>query len=213
MAKVSSVLSFFIKGYCDVLTPAGNLRERWRKKNWNFNMPFKHGLTYFWAKNPKSKLKFIKKKRSCIFLSWISCISALSIHTAWVQKSDGFFAPKNRIKYKRYKKSHVYRKGRNPASYVLRLLELYERMHLVNYNKKIIFLSQSVSYVRKESSCLAADVQYHHSLESQVWEPQWTILIESGMRTLMNCFWRVRYENLCELFFRDSGMRTLVNYF
>ena len=26
------------------------------------------------------------------------------------------------------------------------------------------------------------------------------------MRTLMNCFWKVRYENLSELFFRDSGM-------
>ena len=31
------------------------------------------------------------------------------------------------------------------------------------------------------------------------------------MRTLVNCFWRVRYENLGRLFFRESGMRTLVN--
>ena len=33
------------------------------------------------------------------------------------------------------------------------------------------------------------------------------------MRTLMNCFWKVRYENLNELFFGESGMRTLVNCF
>ena len=31
-------------------------------------------------------------------------------------------------------------------------------------------------------------------------EPQRTILRESGMTTLVNCFWRVRYENLCDLF-------------
>ena len=55
--------------------------------------------------------------------------------------SEGFFAPKNkhRIKYKLYKESHVYRKGQNPASSVLRLIELYARMHLVNYNKKSNF--------------------------------------------------------------------------
>ena len=65
------------------------------------------------------------------FIVCISCISALSSHTAWVQQIWRIFCTKNkhRIKYKLYKDSHVYRKGRNPASYVLRLRELYARMH------------------------------------------------------------------------------------
>ena len=44
----------------DILTPARTLLERLRKKSWNFNTPFIHGLRHFWAKTPKSKLKFIK---------------------------------------------------------------------------------------------------------------------------------------------------------
>ena len=30
------------------------------EENWNFKTPFTHGLRHFWAKTPKSKLKFIK---------------------------------------------------------------------------------------------------------------------------------------------------------
>ena len=42
------------------MTPARTLLERLRKKKWNFKTPFTHGLRHFWAKTPKSKLKFIK---------------------------------------------------------------------------------------------------------------------------------------------------------
>ena len=71
-------------------------------------------------------------------------------HFLYIQRgcklSEGFSAPKNRhrIKNKLYSESCVYRKGRNPASYVLRLLELYARMHLVNYKKKSNLLSRDM---------------------------------------------------------------------
>ena len=49
-------------GYFDVLTltPAGNLLKRLKKKIFSFKTPFTYGLRHFWAKNLKSKLKFIK---------------------------------------------------------------------------------------------------------------------------------------------------------
>ena len=55
-------------------------------------------------------------------------------------------------------------KAKIPRATSLRLRELYARMHLVNYKKKIKFWSQSVASVEKESSCLAADLQCHNSL-------------------------------------------------
>ena len=76
-------------------------------------------------------------------------------HFLYIQRgcklSEGFSAPKNRhrIKNKLYSESCVYRKGRNPASYVLRLLELYARMHLVNYKKKSNWLSRDMDWVNK----------------------------------------------------------------
>ena len=54
-------------------------------------------------------------------------------------------------------------KAEIPRATSFRLRELYARMHLVNYKKKIKFLSQSVASVEKESSCLAADLQCHNS--------------------------------------------------
>ena len=68
-------------GYFDVLslTPAGNLLERLRKKNWNLKTPFTHGLRHFWAKNQKSKLKFIKKSLSFMPSdSWKSAFKMVS---------------------------------------------------------------------------------------------------------------------------------------
>ena len=52
-----------ISGYFAVLTltPAGNLLEALRKKNWYFDTPFTHILGHFLALSTKSILKFKKK--------------------------------------------------------------------------------------------------------------------------------------------------------
>ena len=44
-----------------ILTPAGNLLERLRKKNGNFKTPSTHGLRHFELK-PKIKIKFYQKR-------------------------------------------------------------------------------------------------------------------------------------------------------
>ena len=125
------------------------IKLKWSNKFKKKNYKKKHHANWM-RKNHWvwSFLEFLSQ--NCVQHFWI--VFLVFQHFSYIQhgckKSEGFFAPKNkhRIKYKLYRESHVYRKGCNPASYVIRLRELYARMHLVNYKKSQKLQQQKSGY-------------------------------------------------------------------